>query len=104
MTAPSFTAIPRGHTVEVPIYVPGESVGFEGPQSPPPPLPPPPTSLDPETGVNIFGGLGEDLPEPETHEDHAGQLWRPRSWCRHAVKAAFRQGLWIGALGAGFRF
>jgi hypothetical protein len=36
-----------------------------GPQSPPPPLPPPPptpTSLDPETGINIFGGLGEHLP------------------------------------------
>lgn len=36
-----------------------------GPQSPPPPLPkPPPTKDDPaETGGNLFGGLGEHLPE-----------------------------------------
>lgn len=42
-----------------------------GPQSPPPPLPkPPPTKADPaETGANIFGGLGEHLPEvPEPHK------------------------------------
>ena len=81
--APSFDAIPRktfdiDDTVvyrrDTVVYDQPPTVGIvrdlAGPQSPPPPLPKPPSKADPaETGVNIFGGLGEHLPEvPEPHE------------------------------------
>jgi hypothetical protein len=66
-----------------------------GPQKPPPPLPKP--KADPaETGVNIFGGLGEDLPEQPWPVPAPATV---RSRCRHKVKSAFRNGVWIGALG-----
>jgi hypothetical protein len=66
-----------------------------GPQKPPPPLPKP--KADPaETGVNIFGGLGADLPEQPWPVPAPAVV---RSRCRHKVKAAFWHGLWIGALG-----
>jgi hypothetical protein len=67
-----------------------------GPQKPPPPLPKP--KADPaETGVNIFGGLGAELPELERWPVPAPIVVRSR--CHHKVKSAFRHGLWIGALG-----
>jgi hypothetical protein len=76
---------------------------LEGTQpKPTTPLPPVPTkvtniNLDPaETGVNIFGGLGADLPEQPWPAPAPATV---RSRCRHKVKSAFRHGVWIGALG-----
>lgn len=68
-----------------------------GPQKPPPPLPKPKDLA--ETGVNIFGGLGADLPEQPWPAPAPATV---RSRCRHKVKAAFRRGLLIGvAIGVG---
>jgi hypothetical protein len=68
---------------------------LEGPQpKPTPPLPKP--KADPaETGVNIFGGLGADLPEQPWPVPAPATV---RSRCRHKVKSAFRQGVLIGVL------
>ena len=102
--APSFDAVPRKtfDLDDTVVYHP-ETIGFvdlEGPQKPPPPLPKPKADLS-ETGVNIFGGLGADLPDPP-HDRAAWPAPTPagsRSICRHKVKVAFQQGLVIGALG-----
>lgn len=106
--APSFDAVPRKtFDIDDTVVYRRDTVVYhlpptvevvpdllEGPQKPPPPLPRP--KADPaETGVNIFGGLGADLPEPWPVPAPAGV----RSRCRHKVKEAFRQGVWIGALG-----
>jgi len=111
--APSFDAVPRktfdlDDTVvyhrDAVVYDQPPTVGIvrdlEGPQKPPPPLPKPKADLS-ETGVNIFGGLGADLPEPQ-HDRAPWAAPTPagsRSICRHKVKVAFQQGLVIGALG-----
>jgi hypothetical protein len=127
--APSFDAIPRKvYDLDDTVVYHRDAVVYhrpptievvpdllEGPQKPPPPLPKPKADLA-ETGVNIFGGLGTDLPEPDEDDDETvfrrgcnggqpfpapapaptgGRVLRLR-----AVKAAFRQGLWIGALAA----
>jgi hypothetical protein len=88
---------PEAHVIDLDDTVTFHSSdGLAGPQKPPPPLPKP--RVDPaETGVNIFGGLGADLPDPKPWPAPASAGTRSR--CRHKVKAAFRQGLWIGALG-----
>ena len=117
--APTFEAIPR-RTIELDdtvIYRGSRVIGvgdLEGPQKPPPPLPKP---KDPaETGVNIFGGLGADLPDPEPEPDEDGDdvVFRrgcggqpipgrsdapagSRVKCRRNVKEAFRRGVLIGA-------
>lgn len=70
-------------TPTVLIDMPIGMVGLQGPQAPPPPLPKPPRPAAPgkytdpaETGVGIFGGLGEDLPELEPDEDGDDVVFR----------------------------
>src|SRR5690242_5816709 len=85
--APSFDAIPRktfdiDDTViyrrDTVVYDQPPTVGIirdlAGPQKPPPPLPKPPKVDPAETGVNIFGGLGEHLPKGELRPaDYVGR-------------------------------
>jgi len=47
-------------TGEIPLLIDAPLGMLEGPQKSPPPLPKPKEPA--ETGINIFGGLGEDLP------------------------------------------